>query len=171
MKAITFFAAIIFMLSASTACFGQLEMSKDKKGNIAFIENKPDFYTKRSKAMECVIEAMGSQGYDIESKQISSALIGTVTQVVSIEGDKDLGHITFKFVFSFRSGFAIFNFSHFKYKTEDSSFKSLGVLPLAYKGKIKKAFSESQYELLKTRINEQISAIFEAILQNCSTEN
>jgi len=134
MKAITFFAAIIFMLSVSTACFGQLEMSKDKKGNIEFIENKPDFYTKRSK-------------------------------------DKDLGHITFKFVFSFRSGFAIFNFSHFKYKTEDSSFKSLGVLPLAYKGKIKKAFSESQYELLKTRINEQISAIFEAILQNCSTEN
>jgi len=138
MKAITFFAAIIFMLSVSTACFGQLEMSKDKKGNIEFIENKPDFYTKRSKAMECVIEAMGSQGYDIESKQISSALIGTATQVVSIEGDKDLGHITFKFVFSFRSGFAIFNFSHFKYKTEDSSFKSLGVLPLAYKGKIKK---------------------------------
>jgi len=98
-------------------------------------------------------------------------LLRTATQAVSIEGDKDLGTITFEFVFGFRSGFVIFGFNHFKYKTENTTFKSLGKLPYVYEGKVKKTFTEAQYELLKTRINNQVSAIMDAIIQNCSKQN
>jgi len=171
MKVIKLFPSFLLMLSISTGCFGQLEMRKDKKGRIEFFAHNKEFKTKRANAMQCAVDALGSAGYDVEAKHISSVLMGTAIQAFDFEGDKALGRITFRFAFGFQPSVVIFAFNDFSYTSEASKGKNIGPLPYAYKGKVKKVLTETEYEELKTRISKQVSDILDTINANCTKED
>jgi len=158
---------VFFNLSSQVSSTAEKFKTLQFKGVID-APGKDNFELSECIAGSAMLAGIISQTKSKEQAVDSSFVKGEYTYTYYVDNyEKFAGFIKFKFEYIIKKGQIHYRFYDFEHEKSDSDFESIGLLPEKPNEKVRKVFTEKQYDTIMTDLKMNIAHSLRLIVKYC----